>query len=190
MKLYGSYTSPFVRHCRIALLETAQPCEFILTDNVGSAAQSPTMRVPFLEDEQQFFTDSSAILKYVREKAGQTFCASAQEFNLFCMVNTVLDSTVNVFFLERDGVNSSEVTYLQRQIARITSSLAELNKLILPMNPPYNDAELRLACFIGWAKLRNRAGFSETAVSEFENIENFYAGAMQCENFTLTEPKT
>ena len=37
MKLYGSYTSPFVRHCRIVLLETQQSCEFIETDQTSSA---------------------------------------------------------------------------------------------------------------------------------------------------------
>ena len=43
MKLYGSYTSPFVRHVRIALLETQQAFEFIETDQAGSSAQSPRL---------------------------------------------------------------------------------------------------------------------------------------------------
>lgn len=195
MKLYGSYTSPYVRHCRIVLLETGVDCEFIETDNLSSAVQSPTKRVPFLQDEDLFLTDSSAILKHLREKAGQAFCESVQEFNLFCMVNTALDSTTNLFFLERDGVKADEVPYIQRQIARIESSLSELNQLALPMSSPYNDAQLRLACYIGWAKFRKRAGFSELTTaelnnSELRNLENFYLAAKNHEHFTITAPKS
>ena len=37
MKLYGSFTSPFVRHVRIVLLETGLACEFIelIADSSG-----------------------------------------------------------------------------------------------------------------------------------------------------------
>lgn len=47
MELYGSYTSPFVRHCRIALLQTQQDCQFIETDAQQSATLSPTKKVPY-----------------------------------------------------------------------------------------------------------------------------------------------
>ena len=110
MKLYGSYTSPFVRHCRIALLETGLACEFIETDQAGSAAKSPTKRVPFLEDGDVFLTDSSSILKHIREKAGTAFLSSASELDLFAMVNTALDATVNLFFLERDHLPPKHLT--------------------------------------------------------------------------------
>jgi glutathione S-transferase len=189
MKLFGSYTSPFVRHCRIVLLETELPCEFIETDQAGSAAQSPTKRVPFLQDGDIFFSDSSSIIKYLREKAHQKFCASTQELDEYCMVNTVLDASVNVFFLERDGVKADEVPYIQRQIARIDSSLSELNNINLPMSAPYNDAQLRLACYIGWAKFRNLAGFSLTEKSEFQHLEDFFAAAQQHQHFIATAPK-
>lgn len=183
MKLYGSYTSPFVRHCRIVLLETGLPFEFIETDMIGSAARSPTKRVPFLEDGDQLFTDSGSIIKYLREKAGNTFCADAKEFDQFCMVNTALDATTNLFFIERDGVQVGDIPYLQRQAARIESTLGELNAMKLPMCAPYNDAQLRLACFIGWAKFRKRLDFTR-----YDNVENFFKGAQSYENFTLTAP--
>src|SRR6187551_754505 len=95
MKLYGSYTSPFVRHVRIVLLETAQPFDFIETDQAGSTAKSPTQRVPFFEDGKIFLTDSLSIAKYLREKAGQDYCRSAQELDDICLVNTAMDAAVN-----------------------------------------------------------------------------------------------
>jgi len=183
MKLYGSYTSPFVRHVRIVLLETAHACEFIETDQAGSTAKSPTQRVPFLEDGEVFLTDSASINKYLREKAGQDYCKSAKELDDLCLVSTVMDANVNLFFIKRDGVDIESVPYLQRQAARMRSTLAELNHLTLPAAAPYNDAQLRLACYIGWAKFRNQIDFSV-----FENLEKFYTGALIYPHFLATRP--
>jgi glutathione S-transferase len=111
MKLYGSYTSPFVRHCRILLLESGLPCEFIVTDGVASAAKSPTKKVPFLEDGELFLTDSCSIVKYLREKNMQAFCFTAIEYDRFCLVNTLLEATVNLFMLEKDGILPAQSAY-------------------------------------------------------------------------------
>lgn len=183
MKLYGSFTSPFVRHVRIVLLETGLNCEFIETDQAASAVKSPTKRVPFLEDGETFLTDSSSIIKYLREKSDQTFCKTAQELDEFCLVNTALDATVNLFFIKRDGVDIQGIAYLQRQAARIESAVAELNQLQLPLMPPYNDAQLRLACYIGWCKLRQQVDFSGCA-----KLEIFYAAIQTYPAFQQTQP--
>lgn len=183
MKLYGSYTSPFVRHVRIALLETGQPCEFIETDQMGSSEKSPTQRVPFLEDGDVFLTDSASITKYLREKAGQDYCNTPKELDDLCLVNTLMDAAVNLFFIKRDGVDITAIPYLQRQMARIESTLVELNQSTLPTAPPYNDAQLRLACFIGWAKLRNQIDFSP-----YDNLETFYADTLNYHHFIATQP--
>lgn len=182
MKLYGSYTSPFVRHVRIVLLETAQPFEFIETDQTGSTAKSPTQRVPFLEDGEVFLTDSASITKYLREKAGQDYCRTAKELDDVCLVNTLMDATVNLFFIKRDGVDITGIPYLQRQAARIQTTLAELNQQQWPTTAPYNDAQIRLACFIGWAKLRNQIDFAV-----FEHLEKFYLGALNYPHFEATK---
>lgn len=50
MRLFGSYTSPFVRHIRTALADTGMEYEFVETDCSNSAALSPAQRVPFLHD--------------------------------------------------------------------------------------------------------------------------------------------
>jgi glutathione S-transferase len=183
MKLYGSFTSPFVRHVRIVLLETAQACEFIETDQAGSSAQSPTQRVPFLQDGNIFLTDSSSIIKYLREKAGGEFCKTAQALDVWCLVSTAVDTTVNLFFIKRDGVNIETIPYLQRQAARIQTTLEELNKLPMPSAAPYSDTQLRLACFMGWAKLRQQIDFSA-----YDNLEKLYTGALQYKHFQATQP--
>lgn len=185
MKLYGSYTSPFVRHCRIVLLETNQTCEFIETDQAASAIKSPTKRVPFLEDSDIFLTDSSAIIKYLREKSGSSFCSSTAELNKFCLVNSALDTVVNLFFIKRDGVDISGIPYLQRQASRIQSTLEELNNTKFSLQAPYDDADLRLGSFMGWAKLRNQVDFSV-----YPNLEKFYQGISGYGAFERTTPPT
>jgi glutathione S-transferase len=183
MKLYGSYTSPFVRHCRIALLETHYACDFIETDQAGSAAQSPTKRVPFLDDGDIFLTDSISILKHLREKAGQSYLTNARELDQFCLVNTALDTTANLFFLQRDGVDLQAYEYTRRQAARIESSLAELNQLSLPKHAPYNDVHLRLACYLAWGLFRNCIN-----IEACENLQIFLAGMNQYQPFIDTAP--
>ncbi len=183
MKLYGSYTSPFVRHVRIVLLETGFECEFVETDQAASASSSPTKRVPFFKDGNIFLSDSSSIIKYLREKAGQDFCKSAQAFDEYCLVNTALDATVNLFFIKRDGVDINTIPYLQRQAARIESTLDELERCNLPMTAPYTDAQLRLACYIGWCKLRKQVDFSS-----HPKLEAFYTAALAYPHFSATRP--
>lgn len=183
MKLYGSYTSPFVRHCRIALLETNIAYEFIETDQASSAVKSPTKRVPFLADGNVFLTDSTSILKYIREKSGQSFLTVLEEMDQFCTINTALDSTVNLFFLQRDGVDIHAYDYLKRQSARIESSLAELNQLELPMNAPYNDVHLRLACYLTWGLLRKCI-----SLEAFSNLQKFLSSMNNYPPFAQTMP--
>jgi glutathione S-transferase len=186
MKLYGSYTSPYVRHVRIVLQETQQPYEFIETDHAGSSAKSPTKRVPFLEDGDLFLTDSTSIIQHLRTKAGQDFCRSARELDQFCMVNTALDTTLNLFLLKRDGVAVTELPYLQRQLARVQTILKELEQsgiTTAPADGPYTDAQLRLACFMGWSLFREQLDFSG-----YGNLEGFYRQIGQYAPFAATHP--
>ncbi|EPJ43860.1 MAG: glutathione S-transferase related protein [Osedax symbiont Rs1] len=156
MKLYASYTSPFARHCRIALLQGNLECEFIDTDYVQSAANSATQKVPFLEDGDLKLTDSCSILYHFATKSATTFIKDIAEQELFCMVNTCLDATINLFLLERDGITVQSSAYLQRQQDRIDTTLQALNESLAKQSTSLNTAEMRLACFIDWAIFRKR----------------------------------
>ena len=183
MELFGSYTSPYVRHCRILLLEADLDCTFVEIDHSVSAAQSPTKRMPFLRDGSVTLTDSSAIVKYLRNKSGQAFFEDVLEYDLFCMVNTALDTTVNVFMLEKDGVTPEKSAYLMRQSQRVVSTLEELDKRPLSAQWPYKDAELRLACYLGWAVFRERID-----LKRYPNLEKFLETAERHEYFRATVP--
>lgn len=184
MKIYGSYTSPFVRHCRIALLETALPCEFIETDMQQSGELSPTKKVPLLVDGEIILTDSSSILKYLREKSGSPFLNDINDFELFNMTNTVMDACVNLFFFEiLDDIKPEQSKYLTRQNARVLSALEELNKLDLSAELPLSDGKLRLACFLDWAIYRDRINLLKLC-----NLAQFLDGARTDLNFIKTAP--
>lgn len=192
MKLYGSFTSPFVRHCRIALLEgQAQgtlECEFIETDIVSSGKLSPTKKVPFLTDSKDSkeieLTDSASILMYLREQSGQTFFNDATDFNLFCNVNTVLDASVNLFFLElKDNILPTEGSYLERHRERVLSALTYFNESKYSTQAPFTDGELRLACFLDWGLFRNRI-----SLEGLENLQALLNAAREYDVFSQTAP--
>ncbi len=160
MRLFGSLTSPYVRHCRIALLQAGVEHELVATDYAASARLSPTQRVPFLEDGDLRLTDSASILRHIREQQGQDFLPDIQDFDFFLLASTALDTTVNLFLLERDGIKPDACAYLQRQVDRIGSTLTELDARTRHhperIRPLQSDALLRLGCFLGWALFRER----------------------------------
>ncbi len=184
MKLFGSYTSPYVRHCRIVLLETGLDCVFVEIDHAISAENSPTKRMPYLQDDAVTLTDSSSIVKYFREKSGVAFLPDVIKYDHYCMVNTVMDATVNLFMLEKDGILPSTSSYLMRQKQRINSALEALNQLPLAMQPLYGDEELRLACYLEWALFRERVD-----LEPYQNLRNFLDSANSYEKFRVTAPR-
>jgi len=183
MKLYGSYTSPFVRHCRVALAQGDHDFEFVEADYAMSAERSPTAKVPFFEDDGMMLTDSSSILKYVREKSGGEFLKQMGDFELFSMTNTLLDTAINVFLLENDGFKADKVPYIGRQQARIKTGLAELNRRFDPADGIATDSALRCACFIDWALFRKRF-----QIDGLDNLQALLAEADKQSVFLDTAP--
>ncbi|GGP95040.1 glutathione S-transferase family protein [Shewanella ulleungensis] len=183
MKLYGSFTSPFVRHCRIALLESTLDYEFIETDQAASATLSPTKRVPLLQDGELTLTDSSAILRYIRNKSSVPFIENTTQFDQYCMINTVLDSTINLFFLARDGVDIERFDYTLRQAQRIESILNELEQHKWPLHGPFDDVQIRLACYLSWAVFRQ-----QMSIDSYPRMKLFLAAIEQEPFFIETAP--
>src|SRR5690606_10494965 len=128
MKLYGSFTSPFVRHCRIALLQYQQAFEFIPTDYGQSAALNPTQRVPFADVETMAMHEYEAISTCVCEHRGETFFVDLTDYDLFLLVNTLLDASCYLFLLGKGGVTTESCAYLSRHQSRIEATLQEFDQ--------------------------------------------------------------
>jgi len=183
IKLHGSLTSPFVRHCRIALIEQNMAFEFVPTDYAGSAAQTPTARVPFLHCNDGVFSDSSSILHWIRLQGHRLFLSSPKGTELYCLANTVLDTAINLFLLEKDGLTPENVPYLKRQADRVSSSLASLNEQPLKLKGTPNDAEWRVACALDWGRYRNRFD-----IKSLPNLQRFMKEIANFDAFTKTAP--
>lgn len=185
IKLFGSYTSPFVRHCRIVLAQTGTDYTFVETDYATSEKSSPTKRVPYLYDGEVKLHDSSAIIHYLRQQNGQSFLSTPMETEQFALANTVLDTCINLFLLENSGVAVSGNAFLQRQQGRIDSGLQALNNWI-PNNPDLtamDDAHWRVACLLDWGLFRQRFSLDNRL-----NLQMFLTRLQTSEIFKETAP--
>ena len=183
MQLYGSSLSPFVRHCRIALMQENLDFEFIEATAEMIVENSPTRKVPFLLDNGLVLTDSSTILKYIREKAGSGFLTDIEDYELFAMTNTLIDATLNLFILEKDGITPETSNYLAKQKSRIKSGLTELNNRIDLSSGIDKDSHLRCACYVDWAVFRNRITLEKHA-----NLQTLLNNSNDIEVFSSTGP--
>lgn len=185
MILYGSYTSPYVRHCRIELAQAGLEYKFVETDYAASDSGSPTKRVPFLADGDVTLTDSSSILLHLRNRQNKPFIQDAQEMDIFCMANTALDTAINLFLLEREGQTPDNNAYLARQSKRVESALKALEGADLESLPALNLVETRIGCFLAWGLFRNRF-----EIDDHVKLQNLLARCNEWPLFADTAPPT
>lgn len=186
MKLYGNYQSPFVRHCHIAMKQEGLNFDLTETNYAEIAKQSPISKMPLLTDDTLVLTDSSSILKYIREKNGGNFLTSINDYENFALTNTVLDSVVNIFLFEKEGFGPEQIQYIGRQQARVNSGLKELNqRFASSQNRAISlDSALRCACFVDWGVFRKRI-----SLTELDNLQALLDSANQITVFTDTAPQ-
>lgn len=181
MHLYGSYTSPFVRHCRIALLQYQAKFKLIETDYQQSAAGSAAMRVPYFEHQDIKLHDSMSIIRFIRELHGHRMCETTAEYDLLLLVNTAIDSTINLFLLEKSGVDIAANSYTQRQSQRIQQCLEHFESVAEQLK--WNDAGIRLACYLDWVQYRQRLD-----LRQYPALIAWLEQAQQYPEFTDTAP--
>lgn len=191
LTLYGSYTSPFVRHCRVALAQEGVDFDFVEVDHAASAAQSPVAKMPYLAGDDfgadlgddDMLTDSSSIVKYARELNGGRFLADLSDFETFALANTVVDSMINVFLLETEGFDADKIRYIGRQNKRIAGGLAALDARV-GGGDMRQDGALRCACMLDWALFRGRID----GLDAHPNLKALLAAANGDATFADTAP--
>lgn len=188
MKLYGSFTSPYVRHCRIALIEEAFDCEFCEADNTVSARLSPMQKVPFAiyhdDTGEQVLSDSTTIIKFIRQQNNKSFLENVDEMNRYLAATTLLDSAINLFFLEKDGITPEQSSYLARQQARIETGLNAFEQDVQLGKEHLDEADLRLACFLDWGLFRNRL-----TLAKYPRLKDFLLKTKDYAPFADTSPE-
>lgn len=136
MKLFGTSTSPFVRRIRIIATELGVPFERVdtATDEGQAAlrAVTPIWKVPTAIVDDVVLFDSRNITDYLitHHGWGPLRAPAAderwQQQNLLNVIDAAVDSAINLFYIDRDGVDTSAAPYFQRQRDRVQSTLTWL----------------------------------------------------------------
>ncbi len=188
MKLFGHDTSPYVRRIRVLLAEKAIPFE---RDPAGWVAPSdeftrlsPVMRVPAILHEGQVVLDSRLIASFLYDRfpgappeppSGHlplqaTLWSPGARYddeNVLLAIDAAIDSAINVFLLEQDGVPVASSAYLRRQVRRVASCLAFVDGLLassVTLHPEvFSFTDITLACALDWLTFRGRHDVAQHA---------------------------
>jgi glutathione S-transferase len=160
MKLYGTTTSPFTRRVAIVAAEVGEPVERI--DTAGEAGQaalraiSPIRKVPVAVIDGRTVFDSRAIVDWLTTTRGWGGIAPPRdrwrEQNLLNAVDAALDSTIQLFYLRRDGVAIDDTPYAKRQSDRTDAIFQWLGAELSPHQ--FGLVELSVICALDWMDLR------------------------------------
>ena len=105
------------------------------------------------------------------------------DYEKFCLTNTLLDASVNLLLMERDGIKPDDSPYLKRQQSRVETGLDALNQYSYENSDSWLDSDLRLACFLDWATFRNRFSWDDK-----ENLVALVDWAKSYDAFVETSP--
>lgn len=168
MKLYGSITSPFVRRIRMSLAQTDYTFIhwniFEGPDREALALKNPTMKVPMLEDGENLIFDSGVIYRYLCEKLSLPKLSWSQE-NLVTLINAANDTFVQLFMLQRSGIELEQgCLYHRLQYDRVNSTLAALSSAAEQGEfDEWHYASISLFSLLDWAHFRGLYDFTESA---------------------------
>lgn len=173
MKIFGTTTSPFVRRVRIVAAELGVGFDLVNTaTEEGQAALrqvTPIWKVPTAVVDDVTLFDSRVIIDYLIERHGWGPLRAPdgsdekdrwRQQNLRNVIDGALDSGINLFYFERDGIDLTATSYFQRQQGRIRSALAwlegELRGAHFTEGGPLGLAEIALVSALDWFTFRKR----------------------------------
>lgn len=167
LTLYGTLTSPYVRRVRAVAHELDLEVERVDTaDDSGQAslrARNPLWRIPTVELEGGFIFDSRVICEYLVREHGRGRLAlpdprNVDDTNRLTVIDGVLDTLINVFYLERDGVEAVEGSYVAKHKARAEASMAWLEARAkagwITSSHTFGLAEINLVTALEWMRFR------------------------------------
>lgn len=165
MKLYGTTTSPFVRRVRVVATEVGARFEMINTAaDPGQAALravSPIWKVPVADVDGRVLFDSRVIIDWLTTHHGWGPMRPPRDrwrdANILNAIDAALDSAIQVFYLQREGIDVSPLPFGQRQFDRIAAIFAWLTGEIDAGHLGGDElgvAELSLLATLDWMEFR------------------------------------
>ncbi|MCC5815952.1 MAG: glutathione S-transferase family protein [Leptospira sp.] len=197
MRLYGSFTSPFVRRIRFVAQKLELTYEQIDTMTERGQEElrkrTPIWKVPYVEMDDLKIWDSHAIIDCIFGKYGTGSIRIPvgeerwRESNLIHAIDAAVESAINVFYLGKDGILPSQSAYLKKQTDRVDSILkwvrAELRENFFTGDKRIGLSELALYTSLDWMRFRDAYPVNEDPV--FKDFLDFHASN---EDFRNTEP--
>jgi glutathione S-transferase len=174
LQLFYSGNSPYARKVRIVLREKGLQYQETAMDTAhpppGFAQRNPNLRVPVLVDGEQALFESNIILDYLLKTypgagAGQPPLAAAmtrpdrhwEDSLTLNAIETLLDSGLNLFQMNKSGVPAQQAAYLRTEAQRMQSELDWLEQRATPegfVPGVFSIQDLNLVCALNWVNFR------------------------------------
>lgn len=169
MRLYGSFTSPFVRKVRMVLMEKNIACEMVVegpADAAGNVARlNPLRAIPVLErDDGEILFDSSMICEYIDSlnDKPRLYPASGearwQVLRWHALGQGMMEATVARFVELRKPADKQDGATAAKHEARIAAALAFAAGLVptsgFIAGNTIGIADITLAAALGYIDLR------------------------------------
>ena len=170
MKLFGTYTSPYVRKVRVVLAEKKLDYQFVLED-VGAADTkiqevNPLGKVPCLVmDDGDAIYDSSVIVEYLDtlSPVGKLIPATGRERvevrRWEALADGVMDAAILVRLEQtKRPAKQQSARWIKLQMSKVEAGLkamaAELGDKPFCNGNQYSLADIAVVCALGWLALR------------------------------------
>lgn len=165
MRLYGTFTSPFVRRLRVLARELGEPIALVDTATPEGQQElrtrAPLGKVPTAEMDGELLFDSRVISDALvaRRGRGPLRAPRPGDENLRTVADGALDALVNAFYLvRRDGADPS-LPYLRRQVERAEEAFAWLAERVhgdsFSPEGGLGLPEIAVVTALGWATFRD-----------------------------------
>jgi len=202
MQLYGSTTSPYVRRIRLylaMLVEQKIICDdsyqFVNLDIFSDEGRkklikdNPTLKVPYLIDDEQSVFDSRVIYRYLAEKFSQS-ALSWQDENLLTLMDAANDSFVTLFLIKRSKLdNKQDNLFFNLQNERVEIIVRQLNDAVLNGDfEVWNYPTICLFSLLDWANLRELYPFNKYPAL-LEWLSKYKSQASLTDAISATDPR-
>ena len=167
IRLYGSFTSPYVRRVRVVADELGLPFELVDTTPPEGQAKlrehTPIWKVPAAEIDGQLVFDSHVITELLLERYGRGKLAplpvdDIESRNAISVIDGALDALINAFYLAKEGVTPEQAPYLKKQRERAGSALLWLEHNVhepfVTSKKQLGLPEIALGSALGWMRFR------------------------------------
>ena len=199
MKLVGSKTSPYVRKCRVILIERGLPYDFV-EESAWNAETTvprynPLNKVPALVlDNGESIFDSVVISEYLDAISGETLIPREPEARALVRRTEALgdglaDAGITAFLERKREAARQDPAWIARQLDKVNSAIntisKELGRKAFLGGTEMNLADIACGCALFWVEVR----MPEVGWRESDSVMAAWAKRLESRaSFSTTRP--